>query len=346
MSKTMDIISRKTSLKNEFTAQGNTAVAMNESGIVVIHDSVKNVASYERSGNDLIIHMQDGSVIRCVGYFENIGQEDENKLVFQDENQALTEVNFTDAAVAHDTPAFALNAVETPLAGVESLLLSSTEVSVEWPYLLGGVLGAGAVGALLGHSGGTDEKTKVIDNTKDVEVAQPTFLVTDTQGDSQGILANQAVTDDTRPTFTGTGYPGADIAIVDASGNIIATAVVDANGQWTAQLAVQAAGSHTYIVVQESNGSTTSAGSITLTIVTAKASLSIDTMAGDNVLNAAEASNDVALSGKSENLAAGTTVTVSLNGSSWQTTVGADGPWSVTVPAADAQSLADGVYTV
>ncbi|WHZ40887.1 BapA prefix-like domain-containing protein [Rahnella bonaserana] len=42
---------------------------------MVIHDSVKNVASYERSGNDLIIHMQDGSVIRCVGYFENIGQD-------------------------------------------------------------------------------------------------------------------------------------------------------------------------------------------------------------------------------------------------------------------------------
>ncbi|MBF7957585.1 Ig-like domain-containing protein [Rahnella victoriana] len=346
MRKTMDIISRKTSLKNEFTAQGNTAVAMNESGIVVIHDSVKNVASYERSGNDLIIHMQDGSVIRCVGYFENIGEKDENKLVFQDGKQELTEVTFTDAAVAHDAPVFALHAVETPLAGIESLLLSTTEVTVEWPYLLGGALGVGAVGALLAHGGGSDEKTKVIDNTKAVEVAQPTFLVTDTQGDSQGILANQAVTDDTRPTFTGTGYPGADIAIVDASGNIIATALVDSNGQWTAQLAPQAAGSHTYIVVQESNGSTTSAGSITLTVVTAKASLSIDTMAGDNVLNAAEAGSDFAISGKSDNLAAGTTVTVSLNGASWQTTVGADGAWSVKVPAADAQALADGVYTV
>ncbi|UHM93326.1 Ig-like domain-containing protein [Rahnella victoriana] len=346
MRKTMDIISRKTSLKNEFTAQGNTAVAMNESGIVVIHDSVKNVASYERSGNDLIIHMQDGSVIRCVGYFENIGDKDENKLVFQDGKQELTEVTFTDAAVAHDAPVFALHAVETPLAGIESLLLSTTEVTVEWPYLLGGALGVGAVGALLAHGGGSDEKTKVIDNTKAVEVAQPTFLVTDTQGDSQGILANQAVTDDTRPTFTGTGYPGADIAIVDASGNIIATALVDSNGQWTAQLAPQAAGSHTYIVVQESNGSTTSAGSITLTVVTAKASLSIDTMAGDNVLNAAEAGSDVAISGKSDNLAAGTTVTVSLNGASWQTTVGADGAWSIKVPAADAQALADGVYTV
>ncbi|MBU9831582.1 Ig-like domain-containing protein [Rahnella sp. FC061912-K] len=346
MSKTMDIISRKTSLKNVFTAEGNTSVAMNESGVVVIHDAVKNVASYERSGNDLIIHMQDGSVIRCVGYFENIGDKDENKLVFQDENQQMTEVNFTDATAPHDTPVFTLTAVETPLADMSSLMLSTAEVTVEWPYLLAGVLGAGAAGALLGHSGGTDEKTRVIDNTKDVEVAQPTFLVTDTQGDSQGILANQAVTDDTRPTFTGTGYPGADIAIVDASGNIIATTVVDANGQWTAQLAAQSAGSHTYMVVQESNGSTTSAGSITLTIVTAKASLSIDTMAGDNVLNAAEAGSDVTLSGKSENLAAGTTVTVSLNGSSWQTTVGADGSWSVQVPAADAQALADGVHTV
>ncbi len=346
MSRSIDIISRKTSLKNEFTAQGNTALAMNESGIVVIHDSVKNVASYERSGNDLIIHMQDGSVIRCVGYFENIGQDNENKLVFQDENQQLTEIDFTDATAAHDTAAFTVHAVETPLASLEPLLLSTTEVSVEWPYLLAGVLGAGAVGALLGHSGGSDEKTKVIDNTKDVEVARPTFLVTDTEGDSQGILANQAVTDDVRPTFTGTGNPGAEISIVDASGKIIATTLVDASGQWTAQLAPQSAGSHTYIVVQESNGSSTSAGSITLNIVTDKASLSVDTLAGDNVLNAAEAGADVSLSGQSANLAAGTTVTVSLNGSSWQTTVAADGSWSVNVPAADAQALADGVYTV
>ncbi|AVF34397.1 Ig-like domain-containing protein [Rahnella sikkimica] len=347
MSRVMDIVSRKTSLINEFTAQGNTAVAMNESGIVVIHGSAKAVASYERSGNDLIIHMKDGSVIRCAGYFENIGQDDENKLVFQDENQGLTEVSFPDAAVAHDTPAFALNAVETPLSGIETLLLSGTEVTVEWPYLLAGVLGAGAVGALLGHGGGgTDEKTKVIDNTKDVEVAQPTFLVTDTQGDKQGILADQDVTDDTRPTFTGTGYPGADIAILDTSGNIIATAVVGANGQWTAQLAVQSAGIHTYIVVQESNGSTTTAGTITLNVVTTTAALTIDTIAGDNVLNAAEAAADVTISGKSDNLAAGTTVTVTLNGASWQTTVGADGAWSVSVPQASASALLNGVYSV
>ncbi|PIJ57140.1 hypothetical protein BOM23_14310, partial [Erwinia sp. OLMDLW33] len=342
----MDIISRKTSLKNTFTAEGNTAVAMNESGIVVIHDAVKNVASYERSGNDLLIHMQDGSVIRCVGYFENIGEKDENKLVFQDENQQMTEVNFTDATVPHDTPAFALTAVETPLPGIDPLLLSTAEVTVEWPYLLAGVLGAGAAGALLGHGGGSDGKTEVIDNTQAVEVAKPTFLVTDTQGDSQGILANQAVTDDTRPTFSGTGYPGAEISIVDASGHVIATAIVGTNGQWTAQLAAQSAGAHTWVVVQESNGSTTSAGSITLNIVTAQASLTLDTVAGDNVLNAAEAGADVAISGQSANLAAGTIVTVSLNGKAWQTTVAADGSWTITVPAADAQALADGVHTV
>ncbi|MCP2233761.1 Ig-like domain-containing protein [Erwinia aphidicola] len=342
----MDIISRKTSLKNTFTAEGNTAVAMNESGIVVIHDAVKNVASYERSGNDLIIHMQDGSVIRCVGYFENIGEKDENKLVFQDENQQMTEVNFTDATAPHDTPAFALTAVETPLPGIDPLLLSTAEVTVEWPYLLAGVLGAGAAGALLGHGGGSDGKTEVIDNTQAVEVAKPTFLVTDTQGDSQGILANQAVTDDTRPTFSGTGYPGAEISIVDTSGHVIATAIVGTNGQWTAQLAAQSAGAHTWVVVQESNGSTTSAGSITLNIVTAQASLTLDTVAGDNVLNAAEAGADVAISGQSANLAAGTTVTVSLNGKAWQTTVAADGSWTITVPAADAQTLADGVHTV
>ncbi|MBS2288412.1 hypothetical protein KFZ19_27950, partial [Salmonella enterica subsp. enterica serovar Typhimurium] len=52
------------------------------------------------------------------------------------------------------------------------------------------------------------------------------------------------------------------------------------------------------------------------------------------------------LSGTSKNLAQGTALTVTLNGRTYTAEVGANGAWSVKVPAADAQALGDGTWTV
>ncbi|EMV6554454.1 Ig-like domain-containing protein, partial [Escherichia coli] len=80
---------------------------------------------------------------------------------------------------------------------------------------------------------------------------------------------------------------------------------------------------------------------------TAAVSLSVSTISGDNLINAAEAGSALTLSGTGTNFAAGTVVTVLLNGKGYSATIQNNGSWSVNVPAADVAALADGTsYTV
>ncbi|MBF2803804.1 Ig-like domain-containing protein, partial [Enterobacter bugandensis] len=67
--------------------------------------------------------------------------------------------------------------------------------------------------------------------------------------------------------------------------------------------------------------------------------------ATDDILNATEAQSDLAISGSST-AEAGQTVTVTLNGKDYTTTVSADGSWTLNVPSADLAALNDGSVTV
>ncbi|EER3814871.1 Ig-like domain-containing protein, partial [Escherichia coli O157] len=80
---------------------------------------------------------------------------------------------------------------------------------------------------------------------------------------------------------------------------------------------------------------------------TAAVSLSVSTISGDNLINAAEAGSALTLSGTGTNFATGTVVTVLLNGKGYSATIQSNGSWSVNVPAADVAALSDGTsYTV
>jgi len=122
--------------------------------------------------------------------------------------------------------------------------------------------------------------------------------------------------------------------------------MVAKDGTWTVTLPTQADGEHTWSVVQIDGSKTTSAGSITVTVSTADTSVTLAATAGDNVINASEQAAGFTLSGTSKNLAQGTALTVTLNGKTYTAEVGANGAWSVKVPAADAQALGDGTWTV
>ncbi|EFP7033002.1 Ig-like domain-containing protein, partial [Shigella dysenteriae] len=176
--------------------------------------------------------------------------------------------------------------------------------------------------------------------------ATPSFLVTDNQGDQRGILATNDITDDTTPTFSGSGQAGATIQIKDSNGNTIASTQVDNNGHWSVSLPTQSAGEHTWSVVQIVGSTITDAGSITLTIDNNQASVQVATTAGDNIINASEQAAGFTLSGTSSHLAQGTELTVTLNGKTYTTSVGANGAWSVQVPTADAQALGEGNQAV
>src|SRR5690606_21841239 len=68
-----------------------------------------------------------------------------------------------------------------------------------------------------------------------------------------------------------------------------------------------------------------------------EAAITIDTIAGDDVINKAESEGDVTVSGTvGKDVKAGDTVTVTVNGKDYTTTVNADGKtWNVDVPGAE-----------
>ncbi|HBL5493733.1 TPA: Ig-like domain-containing protein [Enterobacter hormaechei] len=345
--KVVDVIIRKTAEKTKLTGEGNLSVSISSPSVIEIQGSAQDVVRYVRQGNDLLIYMKDGSVIRCNNYFvEDTETHNHSELVFND-NQALTHISFADAGEASGVAATELTAQAAPISSIEPFLEQGSVLSdAPWGWIAGAALGGGAIGALLAHGGDGETKTRVIDNTKEVESATPTFLLADNAGDKQGVLSAKEVTDDNTPTFSGTGQPGATIQVKDGSGSTIASTMVAKDGTWTVTLPTQADGEHTWSVVQIDGSKTTSAGSITVTVSTADTSVTLATTAGDNVINASEQSAGFTLSGTSKNLAQGTALTVTLNGKTYTAEVGANGAWSVKVSAADAQALGDGTWTV
>ncbi|MCK8144024.1 Ig-like domain-containing protein [Citrobacter sedlakii] len=348
--KTANIINRHTAKKTVLSGEGNLSVAVSGASVIEILGSAQDVARYVRQGNDLLIYMKDGSVIRCSGYFtEDPELKLHSELVFNDET-GLTHVTFDDVGNVASLDAVELTAHATPIDSIEPLMAeaASEENDFPWAWLAGAALGGGAIGALLANDDGGETKTVTVTETETVDNTKntPTYMVTDNQGDKQGGLTANATTDDNTPTFSGTGHPGATIQIKDSNGNTIASTMVDANGVWTVLLPTQTDGVHTWSVVQINGGESTSAGKITVNVDTTQATLTLATTANDNVINASEQSAGFTLSGSSSHLAQGTQLTVTLNGKSYLTRVDANGEWQINVPAADAAALADGSWTV
>lgn len=349
MSLIIDVISRKTSVKQTLINPGDVTVVIYEPSVVQVHAQASAVARYVREGNDLLIYMQDGTVIRCNGYFlQAANTAEQSELVFAD-GQQLTHITFADTAAGGLAPV-ELTAQTTAIESIAPFLDTVAQTSAfPWGWLAGAAVGGGALGALLASGGDGDSKTEVINNpTPPAEPgnATPSFLVTDNQGDQRGILATNDITDDTTPTFSGSGQAGATIQIKDSNGNTIASTQVDNNGHWSVSLPTQSAGEHTWSVVQIVGSTITDAGSITLTIDNSQASVQVATTAGDNIINANEQAAGFTLSGTSSHLAQGTELTVTLNGKTYTTSVGANGAWSVQVPTADAQALGEGNQAV
>ncbi|WP_425249435.1 Ig-like domain-containing protein [Enterobacter hormaechei] len=128
------------------------------------------------------------------------------------------------------------------------------------------------------------------------------------------------------------------------------TATVDAEGKWTATVpsadltGLKDGDASVQVSVTNVNGNSASAGREYSVDATAP-SVTINTIATDDILNASEAQSDLAISGTST-AEAGQTVTVSLNGKDYTTTVSANGSWTLNLPAADLAGLTDGSVTV
>ncbi|ARU88412.1 Ig-like domain-containing protein [Pseudomonas sp. M30-35] len=347
MKTSIEVIDRATSNNINMIADGNLAISLNTPSVVLVHGSVADVDRYERTGNDLLIYMKDGSVIRCDGYFQVDETEHHSELVFQDDNSALTHISFADMPEVAPDQIVPLQAQIEMLDKVDPLLYGSDDSS---GYGLLGLMGAGLGGALVGAVLNNDEdggsnKVVTIDNTLPPETAPPTFIATDNQGQLQTLLVNGSKTDDLSPVFSGSGQAGANIQIVNVEGVVIASTQVGAGGTWTVTAPDQALGQHTYEVVQQSGGNSLSAGTVSFDIVGNTVELTIDPVGGDNQIDESEVSAALIVSGSATGLETGTEVIVSIADKSYTTQIIDGGLWSLELPSEVVAGLHDGFYT-
>ncbi|MCV4783347.1 Ig-like domain-containing protein, partial [Escherichia coli] len=124
----------------------------------------------------------------------------------------------------------------------------------------------------------------------------------------------------------------------------------DASGNWSVTVpasAVSALGEATYSVtasVTNAQGNSSTA-SHNVQVNTALPGVTLNPVASDDIINAAESGVAQTISGQVTGAAAGDTVTVTLGGNTYTATVQANLSWSVSVPAADIQAIGNGSLT-
>ncbi len=143
--------------------------------------------------------------------------------------------------------------------------------------------------------------------------------------------------------FTGTGEPGSTVTL-ELYGET-ASAVVGANGTWSmpfpASVLPTNAGQVDSIAVLATVTSTDAAGNMALASggfeidVTNHVEVYTANVEGDGVVNAAERADGVLLTGYTEATTAGSSVTVTVNGTAYDATIAFDGNWSVVIPASE-----------
>ncbi|MFC3189608.1 BapA prefix-like domain-containing protein [Pseudocitrobacter faecalis] len=156
MSKTINIIARKTASKTVLNSEGNLSILLTEPSVVQIQGAPANVERYVRQGQDLLIYMKDGSVIRCSNYFSAFGEEDgkQSELVFMDDNQQLTHITFAETGESLGMGQVALTPQATPIASIEPFIEQNALDNLPWGWIAGGVLVGGGIGALLANDDG------------------------------------------------------------------------------------------------------------------------------------------------------------------------------------------------
>lgn len=134
-------------------------------------------------------------------------------------------------------------------------------------------------------------------------------------------------------TLTGTGEPGATVELT--VGGITRTATVGENGGWSAtwQAGTLPAGEYVSditIVTTDSYGNATTSTEKLVVDTVSEVSVNTDTVATDGMINAAERSDGVTLTGTTQ---PGSTVEVTFGGVTQPATVDANGNWSSSFAA-------------
>ncbi|KGD76145.1 Ig-like domain-containing protein [Pantoea vagans] len=357
----VDIISRENGTLLSQTAGGSSqSINLTEPSVVRISGTRDMVTQFERQGNDLVLKMRDGSTVRYQKFFLDDADGQHSELVFDDGVNPPEHALFPQTAEGAELASSSVTPTYESLDSVEPLLLAdNTNTSM-------GVITAGGLGVLGlaglavgiggggggggnggGNDGGTDPGTPVTPGT-------PAITLNAFAGDD--VLDNAEKTTDQVLSGSTSNVEAGQIVTVTLGGQTY-NATVGADGSWSvtipaAALAGLAAGTTTIDVSVTNAAGTAVTGSLPITVAAADPgtpatpAISLNPFAGDNLLDNNEKTTPQTVSGSTSNVEAGQTVTVTLGGQTYNGTVGADGSWSVAIPAAALAGLAAGTTTI
>jgi len=383
----IDILSRTNGAVVSQVSNASQDVTLNQISIVRVHATRDAVTSYERVGNDLVIHMKDGRTVRYHSFFDTDGKGHHSELIFDDGVHPIEHAAFVDTgATAAAVPV--VPAYET-IPDVGALVLDTSNFD---PAVLGAVLGVLALGAGIaiaagsGGGGGSSSNNGGSDgggntgggntgggntgggNTGGGNTGGGNTGGGDTGGGNTGggtvggaaptltlaafaneNIVNQSAVQSTQ-TFSGssTNAAAGSTIVLTINGKTFTT-TVDGSGNWNVPLSaseLQTLADGTYVIsvtLTNTSGETVTK-SVTVVVDTTPPTLTVDPIDGDNVIDANEHQQPLTLTGTASVSEAGRSVDVVLNGVHYSATVGADGVWSVTIPASVVSALAEGNY--
>ncbi|WP_455816457.1 Ig-like domain-containing protein [Pseudomonas cerasi] len=353
----VDILSRDDgSILSQANAGSTKNVLLNQPSVVKVHGTREMVAQYERQGNDLILHMKDGTTVHYQQFFLDDVDGDHSELVFDDgvnpPEHALFPVTseFVDAQTA-----MVLTPQYESLGSLDPLLLADTGAGPGLVTAAGlgalGLVGLGAA-ALGGGGGGGGGDGGNNGGGTNPPATTPTLTIGTFAGDNVLSAAEKETTQLLSGTTTNV---QAGQAVVIVLNGVTYNATVQADGSWSVAVPASALeaianGSATISASVTNSAGQTVTGTQNITVEGAPTEnipqIAIGIFAGNDVLEGAEKLISQTVSGSTVNVQQGQVVTVTLNGKTYSGAVDANGEWSVSVPTADLTALTTGAATL
>ena len=145
--------------------------------------------------------------------------------------------------------------------------------------------------------------------------------------------AGDNLTNDNTPTIRGSGEPGASITVTSPTGEVLTTTVA-ADGTWSVTPSAPLPdGPAVFAVSATDAAGNTATTTVNLTVDTvAVASITVNSVTADNIINAAESGQTIAITGSAGGDAkAGDTVTLVVNGNIYTGTLAVGLTYSIDV---------------
>ncbi|KGA35756.1 large repetitive protein [Pectobacterium brasiliense] len=339
-----NILSRHSGQFINTVPQGTTSVKLLESSTVRIFGTPDVVSRYERVGNDLILHMKDGTTVRYESFFTLDAAGYHSELVF-DDGARLIHAQFSGAAAAEGAVLAGETIVLTPeyatLGDMTSLLIGSTTTSTLSATTLGGILGAIAIG-------GAAAAVSASNNNDKPPITPPPPESLTVNAFAEDNILNRAEIGQSHILSGNTNGIGAGQIVTITLNGVIYTTTTAVDGSWRFSLPADAFtglqdGIYILKVSVPGTNGVIHEKTIDLTIDTLPPNLTVDKFTGDNYLTVGELANGQILNGTGE---VGQNVSITLNGKTYTTTINADGTWTLTVPVADLRALSEGEHAM